>query len=345
MLDIDGSFGEGGGQILRTSLTLSLITGKPFRLHNIRAGRKPKPGLQPQHLASVRAAGRIGCAKMLGDSLNSSELVFEPGVVLPGTYDFPIGTAGATGLLLHTVYLPLMWKLDRPSIVTIEGGTHVRTSPCFHFLDVTWRAWLKKFGLTISLEMERPGFYPRGGGRVIAHLQPTESIRGLYCNKCPPLTKASGFSAAAGLPPHVAKRQARRAIERLRREKIRAEIAEEFWTGGPGSVLGLVLTETPVPTFFYGLGERGKPAETVADEAVEQAIPFLRSGAPVDLHSADQIVLPLALSEEGSEFHVAEVTLHLTTNIAVIRMFLDREITCEGEVGHPGTVRISPKLY
>ena len=340
MLEIDGSLGEGGGQILRSSLALSLLTGKPFQLRNIRAKRKPKAGLQPQHLMSVRAAATIGSAKIAGDSIGSSVLTFEPGPVTPGKYRFAIGTAGATALVLQTVYLPLAFRTNGPSEVTFEGGTHVTTSPCFHFLDVTWRAYLEKMGVRIRLEMTRPGFYPRGGGQVVAHIQPASKIQGLMLTQCPPITKVSGFSAVAGLPDHIAKRQARRAIERFERVGIEAAIETVEWPGGPGSVVGLILKEPPIPTFFYGLGDRGKPAEKVADEAVNQAIAYAEAKSPVDEHSADQILLPLVLSESQSEFRVQTVTRHLTTNIAVIKMFIDREIVCEGEEGKPGVVRI-----
>ncbi len=341
MLDIDGSFGEGGGQILRSSLALSLITGKQFRMRNIRARRKPKPGLQPQHLASVRAAASIGGAKITGASIGSSVLTFEPGPVVAGRYHFPIGTAGATGLVLHTVYLPLLWQAACPSEVIFEGGTHVSTSPCFHFLDLTWRAYLEKLGLRIRLEMKRPGFYPRGGGQVVAHIQPSSAIQPLHLVKCAPIAQATGFSAVAGLPEHVAKRQARRAIERLQRAGIEAEIELQEWEGGPGSVLGIALEEAPIRTSFFGLGERGKPAEAVADEAADQAIAFAQAGAAIDEHSADQLVLPLALAKGTSEFRIQTVTRHLTTNIAVIKMFIDREIECEGEEGSTGVVRIA----
>jgi RNA 3'-terminal phosphate cyclase (ATP) len=340
MIEIDGSFGEGGGQILRSALSLSVITGKPFRLRNIRAKRKPKPGLQPQHLASVRAAATIGSAKIAGDSIGSSVLTFEPGAVVPGKHRFAIGTAGATGLVLHTVYLPLAWQTTGPSEIILEGGTHVSTSPCFHFLDTAWRAFMAKIGIRIRLEMTRPGFYPRGGGQVIAHVQPCSAIQEIHLSKCAPIAKAVGFSAFAGLPDHVAKRQARRTIERLKRANIEAEIETQEWPGGPGSVVGITFEETPIPTFFFGLGERGKPAESVADEAADQAIAFAKSGAPVDSHIADQLILPLALSTGTSEFRVQTITKHLTTNIAVIKMFIDRHIECGSEEGNSGVVTI-----
>lgn len=340
MIELDGSLGEGGGQILRTSLALSLLTRQPFHLRNVRA-RRAKPGLQPQHLMSVRAAATVGQAKLRGASLHSTDLAFEPGDVVPGKYHFPIGTAGATGLVLHTIYLPLALGASEPTEVVLQGGTHVNASPCYHFLETTWRRYVECFGLKIGMRMIRPGFYPRGGGVVEVHVQPCEKPRGLRLMERKPVTSVTGFSAVAGLPEQIAKRQARRAANRLESARLKVNFREESWEGGPGTVLALVLDTTPAPTLFFGLGARGKPAERVADEAADQALAFLhRAPAAIDLHSADQLVLPLALAEGSSEFTVQEVTLHLRTNIEVIRRFVEREIICEGEEGKPGTVRI-----
>jgi RNA 3'-terminal phosphate cyclase (ATP) len=340
MIELDGSFGEGGGQILRSSLALAVVTGQAFRLVKVRAGR-PKPGLQPQHLTSVRAAAAVGRATVTGDRLGSRELTFEPTGVQAGSHRFDIGTAGATGLVLHTVCLPLAWRTVQPSTVTLIGGTHVTTSPCFHFLAVTWRSYLARIGLPISLAMERPGFYPRGGGVVEARIPPVERLNGLTLTKAVTPRRVVGFSTVAGLPEHVARRQARRATARLEAAGLEVEIRLEEWPGGPGSVLGLTFDDVPVPTFFFGLGARGKPAERVADEAVEQALAYHAAGAPVDSHSADQLVLPLALADGPSEFRVSEITRHLTTNIAVIQKFLPRRIECDGEEGATGVVRIA----
>lgn len=340
MIELDGSLGEGGGQILRTSLALSLITGKSFHLTKIRAGRA-KPGLQPQHLMSVRAAATIGSAYLIGDAIGSRELTFSPGPVKPGNYRFAIGTAGATGLVLHTIYLPLAWQASGPSEVILEGGTHVSTSPCFHFLDVTWRTYMERLGLKIALEMRRPGFYPRGGGEVRAVIQPCPRVSPITMTKSTPITKATGFSAAAGLPEHVARRQARRAEVRLRDRGIEADIGLQEWPGGPGSVLAIRFDEPPVPALFVALGARGKPAEAVADEAADEALKFAAAGAPVDAHSSDQILLPLVLADGASEYAVAEITRHLTTNISVIQRFVDRQIEVEGNEGESGIVRIA----
>jgi RNA 3'-phosphate cyclase len=339
MIDIDGSFGEGGGQILRSSLALSLLTGQPFRLRKVRANRKPKPGLRPQHLASVRAAAKIGRAKVTGDTVGSGQLTFEPGPVTPGSYRFDIGTAGATALVLHTVYLPLALA-GGPSEVVLEGGTHNEKAPCFHFLQTTWRGYMARLGLTVSLEMKRAGFYPRGGGQIVAHVQPCPVPRPLTLTGIVEHKTAAVLSGYAGLPDHVAARQARRATVRLRDAGIEPEVAYEEWEGGPGCMLAITLGG-PVPTLFFGLGARGKPAEAVADEAADEALAHASRGLPVDPHSADQLLLPLAIASGDSEYHVSEVTRHLTTNAAVVKLFLDREITIDGEEGATGVVRVS----
>jgi RNA 3'-phosphate cyclase len=337
MIEIDGSEGEGGGQVLRSSLALSLLTGKSFHLANIRARRRPKPGLQAQHLTSVRSAAAIGQAKVRGASLNSSDLVFEPGTVRGGIYRFDIGTAGATSLVLHTLFLPLALKGGQASELTLTGGTHVRASPSFHFLEHTWQRYLGLFGLSVSLSMVGPGFYPRGGGEIRAVIEPVVSLRGTSLAERGEV-RIHGVSAAAGLPEHVARRQAEQAIKRLHREGHKAHIQREEWDDGPGSVLALIVETGQVPATFVGLGERGKPAEKVADEAVDELLQYLASPAPVDLHSGDQLVLPLALAEGPSEYAVTVVTKHLLTNIAIIRRFVDREIRCEGNEGEAGVV-------
>lgn len=344
-IELDGAFGEGGGQILRTSLTLSLLTGKAFHLRNVRA-RRPKPGLQPQHLMCVRAAATIGQAQTRGVSRDSTDLVFEPGLVKPGQYHFAIGTAGATGLVLQTLYLPLALAAREPSELAITGGTHVKSAPCFHFLDTTWRAYLEAIGMRLKLRMDRPGFYPRGGGVLRASIEPCADLRGFVHRAPASELKAIVLSAVADLPEEIARRQARRAehhlrdVDRLGKRKV----VLENWENGPGTVLAITLDTRPAPTLFFALGERGKKAERVADEAAEEALAFLSvDGSAVDLHSADQIVLPLALAKGESDFPVSAVTQHLLTNIAVIQRFIDRNIDCSGDEGQPGRVRITAR--
>jgi RNA 3'-terminal phosphate cyclase (ATP) len=341
MIDLDGSFGEGGGQILRSSLTLALLTGQPFRLRNVRA-RRSRPGLQPQHLTAVRAAAEIGQAQTRGASVGSSQLEFEPQTVNPGNYRFAIGTAGATTLVLHAVYLPLALCFT-PSNLTFEGGTHNDHAPCYHFLATTWQSYLAHIGLPLTLHLDLPGFYPRGGGRFTANIPGGAKLRGLTLVDRSPITRAIGFSAVSGgLPDHIARRQAGRAREQLEAAGLEVDLGFETWHGGPGSVLALTLDEAPVPTLFFGLGARGKRAEAVADEAVEQALAYRAAGAPVDEHSADQLILPLAFAEGASEYRVSRVTTHLLTNVEVVRKFIPRRIAIEGSEGEPGAVRIGP---
>ena len=327
MIEIDGSAGEGGGQILRTSLALSILTGKPFKLLNIRANRS-KPGLQPQHLMCVKAAGGICGAVYKGAAVGSTTLFFEPSEVRSGDYTFTIGTAGATGLVLHTVYLPLALRGTAPSTVTITGGTHNPFAPCHHFNAITWGGYLSKLGIRIEQEMVRPGFYPRGGGEVRAVIHPCDRVAGLTLTERPELTTAGGFSAVASLPATIAKRQAQRIATMLKREKIESHIPIEEWEGslGPGTVAAVIFRQAPVPTLFFGLGERGKSAESVADDALDEALRYRESDAPVDPHSADQLLLPLAFSPDRSEYRVSKVTRHLTTNIDTVKLFVERNI-------------------
>jgi RNA 3'-terminal phosphate cyclase (ATP) len=339
MLDIDGSFGEGGGQILRSSLTLSLLTGQAFRLRNVRA-RRQRPGLQPQHLTAVRAAAEVGQAKTQGAMVGSGQLEFEPGAVKAGNYHFAIGTAGATTLVLHAVFLPLALQ-DGPSNLVFEGGTHNDHAPCYHFLATTWQAYLARIGLLLTLHLERPGFYPRGGGRFTTYIAGGSLLRGLTLTKRPPITRAIGFSAVSGgLPESIARRQADRAKERLEAAGLECDIGLETWHGGPGTVVALTADEAPVPTLFFGLGARGKRAEAVADEAVTQVLEYAAADAPVDEHSADQLILPLAFAEGASEYHVSRVTKHLLTNVEVVRKFVPRRIEVDGAEGAPGMVRV-----
>jgi RNA 3'-terminal phosphate cyclase (ATP) len=338
MIDIDGSFGEGGGQILRSSLALALLTGRGFRLRNIRARRSP-PGLRPQHLMSVLAAAEVGRAKTRGAYVGSASLDFEPQAVRAGDYHFRIGTAGATGLVLHTVHLPLALQ-DASSTVTIEGGTHNDHSPCFHFLATTWRDYMGRVGLPLTLTMDRPGFYPRGGGKIVARIPGRGRPRGLALIERASITRASVLSAAASLPEHITLRQAEQARTWLETAGLSVDVHEEAWPSGPGTMLAITFPEPPVPTLFFALGARGKRAEAVADEAAEQALDYFRAEYPVDPHSADQLVLPLAFAEGPSEYRVTRVTQHLLTNIAVVKRFVERDMTCDAAEGEPGTVRV-----
>jgi RNA 3'-terminal phosphate cyclase (ATP) len=339
MLQIDGSQGEGGGQVLRTSLALACLTQTPIQLINVRA-RRPKPGLQAQHRQAVRAAAAISRAKLTGDKIGSQSLYFAPGPVQPGEYRFDIGTAGATTLVLQTVFLPLCFASD-PSHLTITGGTHNPWSPVFHYLTWNWLPCLSEMGVEATLTLEKAGFYPPGGGMIRANIAPVRALKPLTWTERGVPRGVRGLSGAANLPAHVIQRQRDQVHARM--DKSLTVETLEMNALSPGSVLLLLAEFEKGRGCYTGLGKRGKPAEAVADEAIHGMKRFLASSATVDEHLADQLLLPCALASGVSEFSTPEVTQHLLTNAAVIEQFDRAQITLEGQLGGPGRVRIVPR--
>jgi RNA 3'-terminal phosphate cyclase (ATP) len=329
-IELDGSRGEGGGQILRTALTLSLLTGRPFRMKKIRANRS-KPGLRPQHLKAVEAAGSVGRAEVIGARVGARELAFAPGESVCGdlTIDIDIGTAGSTGLVLQTLQLPLAIRADQGVTLILTGGTFNPMAPAFSFLETTWRGYLRAFGMALELAMPAAGFYPKGGGKLKAVITPGVPASYVQVTRGP-LLKLHGVAGVSNLPDNIAERMRKRAIDRLDTAGLSCEIERVRWPGpGQGAAISLIAAhEGAVPATFVGLGERGRPSEAVADEAVDQLLAFESvADAAVDLHSADQILLPLAFAPGRSEFSVSHVTEHLRTNVETIGAFLDRKIT------------------
>jgi RNA 3'-terminal phosphate cyclase (ATP) len=340
---LDGSRGEGGGQILRTALTLSLLTGRSFRMVKVRANRD-KPGLRPQHQKAVEAAAALGEAKVAGSKVGSRELTFSPDAYSPRDLSIDIGTAGSTGLVLQTLQLALALRCENPVRLVLTGGTFNPKAPAFLFLNTTWRAYLAALGMPLTLTMPSAGFYPRGGGRLEAWIEPATPRSFNQADRAP-LRTLYGTAGVSNLREDIARRMRERALERLSAHGLSAEIELVSWPS-PGQGAAIALTaehDGAVPATFVGLGERGKPSEVVADEAVDQLLAFeVVAHAAVDPHSADQILLPLALTPGRSAFTVSEVTEHLRTNADTIRAFLDRSITIEepqGE-GEPGRVII-----
>lgn len=339
MVGIDGSSGEGGGQILRSALTLSALSGRPLHLVNIRAGRL-KPGLMPQHLQAVKAAAAVALAEVRGADLGSRELLFTPGKLTPGRYRFDIGTAGATSLVLQTIFLPLTFAGARSS-VDIRGGTHVPSSPSFHYLQWQWAPYLRRLGLDLDIHLKVAGFYPRGGGLLQAVIRPAGTLRPLQLIERGRLLRLRCLSLAAGLPLTVAERQSRRAAERLSSFRELLEITNELLPSvGKGTLLLLLAEFEESSACYFALGERGKPAEQVADEAVDDLLAFFATDGAVDEHLADQLALPLALASGESALRTSRITRHLVTNLEVISRFLPAEMRVEGEIDQPGTVRL-----
>jgi len=346
MIRIDGSHGEGGGQILRSALTLSALTGKPMRIDNIRAGRR-KPGLMAQHRKAVEAAAAVSGARVEGARLGSTALTFEPRGLRSGDYRFDIGTAGSTSLVLQTILLPLAFA-GGPSRVTVTGGTHVAWSPCFHYLDLYWLPCLREIGMQVGLKLARAGFYPKGGGRIEAKIDPAGSLKPLDLTHRGNLGKILILSAVANLDVDIAHRQSRQARRRLDEAGVEAAVEEKIVSlpaVGKGTILLLLAEFEGSRCCYTALGERGKPAERVADEAAGAFLSFLVGDGAVDEHLADQLLLPLALVPGCSEIRTAAITGHLLTNAEVLREFLPVDIAVEGEVGRPGVVRVQGRDF
>jgi RNA 3'-terminal phosphate cyclase (ATP) len=324
-------------------LTLSLLTGLPFRMTRIRANRD-KPGLRPQHLKAVAAAARLGHAEVTGAAAGSRELVFRPAAYSPTDLTIDIGTAGSTSLVLQTLHLPLAMRAETAVRVVITGGTFNPKAPAQPFLEHTWRAYLAALGLPIALAMPAAGFFPRGGGRLDAWIEPAMPRAWIQTGRGS-LRRIVGSAGVANLGDNIARRLRDRAVQRLREHGLTADVQIETvrWASpGQGAALSLIAEhEGSIPATFVGLGQRGKPSEVVADEAVDQLLAFeaVDQGA-VDPHSADQILLPLALAEGRSIYTVSQITDHLRTNAATIGAFLNRPILIEepGSEGQPGRV-------
>lgn len=339
MIQIDGSAGEGGGQILRTALALALITGKGIEINNIRL-RRPKPGLMPQHVKAIEAAAAVGQAHFEGAQLQSTSLRFEPTKVSSGEFHFDVGTAGSTPLVLQTVFLPLSF-CQTPSSVTLVGGTHVPWSPCFHYLDLHWLRYMKQIGFEAELKLELAGFYPCGGGRMRAEIRPAFKLVPLNVTKRGALIAIRGISAVAGLARSVAERQRHQSLKRLKDLSADTVIEViEMPSQFRSTMLLLIAKFEESQSCFFGLGELGKRAERVADEAVDQLRDFLTSDGAIDHNLADQLILPLAFVSGVSELRPDKITQHLITNADVIRMFLPVEIEIHGEPEHSGYVWI-----
>jgi RNA 3'-terminal phosphate cyclase (ATP) len=335
LIKIDGSFGEGGGQIIRTCLSLSAITGKPFAISDIRAGR-PKPGLQPQHLAAVKATAEICGAKLHGADIGSTHLQFEPQAsVRPGEYQFEIGTAGASTLVAQTVLLPLCLA-GGTSHVQVTGGTHVPHAPPAEYLSEVYLLALKEAGFAVRAEYRRAGFFPKGGGdlRIItgglgepAPIALTE--RGKRCT-------LKAYVVMAELPDHVAHRGAatiQNFMKGIGRQVEIVNIQKESL--GPGAAVILVGQCEGGIAGFSSLGERGKPMEKVSEQACVEFMDWWKTGAACDEHLADQLVLPAAHIGGRSEWSTPHVTEHLRTVLWAVRHFLPIEHSLESDkTGH-----------
>jgi RNA 3'-terminal phosphate cyclase (ATP) len=346
MIVIDGSYGEGGGQVLRTSLTLAMLTGRAVQIENIRAGR-PKPGLAAQHLTAVRAAAAVCEAAVDGDEMGSQCLRFAPGdLPRAAEYSFDVaqvrgaGSAGAVSLVLQTVLLPLA-LVPGASRLILCGGTHVAWSPPFPYLTQVYLPTLVRSGLSAALELKQWGFYPAGGGEIVAQIDGrTSGMYPLRLTARGELRRVWGTAAVSNLPSHIPQRMANRARNLLAEAGLRADVeAVRVRGNGPGAgIFVFVEYENGTRAGFTAYGRRGLPAERVAEAACHDLLKYHRSGAPVDMHLADQLILPLVVADGVSQFTTCHITGHLRTNMWVVERFAQARFELVGN-----TVTIFPR--
>jgi RNA 3'-terminal phosphate cyclase (ATP) len=326
--------------VLRTALALSVVTGRPFELTAIRA-RRSRPGLAPQHLHAVRVFRELSGATCAGDTEGSSELSFEPGAARAGSYRVDVGTAGSVTLILQAIALPLALA-DGSSAIDLRGGTHVPWSPPFNFIESCWNPFMRELGVELDVRLELAGFYPRGGGHVVARIEGGAKLKPLELTERGRLKSVEIVSAAATvLPSHVRQRQASRAHAGVRSAGCEASVQlVKLPSGSPGSVVAITgrFERTRVTT--SALGARGKSAEAVGEEAAAEFREYLNRPGAVDGKLADQLVLPLGLAPGPSVYTTTRITEHLETNVETVRAFIDRPMEIEGRLGQPGRVVI-----
>lgn len=343
MIEIDGSYGEGGGQILRTALSLAAVLGKDVRMRNIRAGRS-QPGLKPQHLTSVSAVAEMCEASVSGAKVGSTELFFQPSELKQGHFRFDVGTAGSVTLVLQTL-MPLMTYAPGKVVVEVTGGTDVRWSPPADYLLHVVLLVMVKMGFTGRLEVAKRGHFPKGGGLVRFSVEPADRLASIVGVDRGSLVRVRGVSHSAGLPRHVAERQSAAAMKAFRAKGLpEPEIIIDYveGTSGLSAGSGLVLfAETELGAILGGdsLGERSKPAEEVGSEAARRLVEEVESGAFLDRHMGDMVVPYMALADGASEVTVSQVTQHILTNTKVAGLLTGVEFRVDGKLGSKGRLQ------
>lgn len=351
ILKIDGSEGEGGGQIIRSSMALSVLSNTPIRITNIRAGRK-KPGLKRQHVTSVQAVADVcaGTASVTGATLESSELIFEPGQTHAGSYYFSIGSAGSATLVLQTV-LPLLLLAEGPSTVVIEGGTHNDMAPPFDFLDRVFLPHVRAMGATVDLTLERHGFFPAGGGKIVAHIDPPEFLNGFELHERGSPTSRRARALLSKLPDHIGERQLKTTTRLLRWPSEHDAVIERVHSDGPGTVSMVEVGFDNVHEIVTAVGRRGLTSEKLAKNLAKDTQIYLDHGAPVGEHLADQLLMPLALSamqdplapvRRGGSFRTGPLSEHTTTHVDIIGRFLPVAFTVDQHDDGTNTISVKP---
>ena len=320
MIIIDGSEGEGGGQVVRNACALSLVTGQPFRIINAR-GKRSKPGLMRQHVTAVEAACALGNATCEGLAVGASEIAFTPGKVVPGEYRFAVGTAGSTGLVLQTLLMPLVLA-DAPSRLVLEGGTHNMLAPPFEFIARTFLPILNRMGPTVEARLVRHGFYPRGGGRIEVDITPAP-LTPIECVDRGALRERSVTALVAGIPFGIAEREIRAARNALDWPEESFAVRQLPEDQGPGNIVLIEATFEHVTEIVSGFGQLGVPAEAVARKAAGRMAGYLESRAFAGPYLQDQLLLPFALAGGGA-FTTVKPSQHSLTARDVIERFIGK---------------------
>lgn len=337
MITIDGSEGEGGGQVLRNAAALSLVTGVPFRITNIR-GKRPKPGLMRQHVTAIEAACVIGGAETIGLAVGSTELSFKPGKVTPGNYHFAVGTAGSTSLVLQTVLMPLIFA-DAPSRLVLEGGTHNMMAPPFEFLERAFLPIINRMGPTVTAKLVRHGFYPRGGGRVEVEITPAPLCR-IDCLDRGALISRSAMAYIAGLSGEIAEREIKEAKKRLPdwpEDAFAIRTLPE--SVGPGNIVMIEAAYAHVTEISSGFGKLGASSESIAKDAARRLAGYMATDAFAGPYLADQLLLPFALAG-GGQFTTVKPSQHSRTAADIIALFTGRHPRFEEVFGKPWLVTV-----
>lgn len=341
MIKIDGSFGEGGGQVLRTSLSLAALTGCAVQIENIRANRE-KPGLRPQHLTAVMAVAQICGAEVDGASVGSDELVFKPHAIRPGSYEFDVSkiqaSAGSVNLVLQTILWPLIFA-EKKSHIVFKGGTHVPFAPTFNYIADIFLPTVAEMGLICDYRLVKAGYYPIGGGETRLEIRPVDELKPIDLSKLTEPISLELISAVSNLPDSIAERQMNEATERLQERDLTSAVdIKQYPSPGKGTFVFISSNAGPVHAGFQSLGELKKRAEKVADEACDDLFAYLDSEMALDKHLADQLIIPMALAKGNSKFTTSEITLHLLTNISVVEKFLDVRFHISNALGEPGLI-------
>ncbi len=346
MIEIDGSFGEGGGQVLRTSIALSALLARKVHITNIRA-KRPNPGLRPQHVTAVEAVAAICDAETSGLQIGSANLLFSPKKARSGSFRFDVGTAGSISLVLQAL-MPASAFSSGGAEFEITGGTDVRWSPTIDYVRFVVLPTLSRIGYEAELKLIRRGHYPKGGGKVSIKIRQCRELSPLTLNERQEIGQIRGVSHCVKLPSHVAQRQAVAAQNVLKSlSQMIVDVALETYPQdtdphiAPGS--GITIYTDEACGAILGadsIGERGKAAEEVGSEAAKLLLEEINSNAPVDRHMSDILIPYLAVADGTSGFRTSQITMHTITNARIAELVSGAEVRIEGELGNPGTVRI-----